>query len=183
MRVRDNQLPTKPHILSTMKDALTRRKFLATTTGALITMPAILNAEPQDPKPPLPDDLVKKFVGAAHGKFQDVKDLLAETPSLLNATWDWKNGDFETAIGGAGHTGNREIAEYLIAQGARTDLFIHTMLGHIDIVKPILIRYPEMINCKGPHGIPLIRHAEAGGEAAKELLEFLKTLQKLENEQ
>ena len=59
----------------------------------------------------------------------DTKALLAEQPSLLNATWDWGGGDFETGLGGAGHMGNREIAEFLIGQGARLDIFVATMLG------------------------------------------------------
>ncbi|MBA4291900.1 hypothetical protein C0431_02925 [bacterium] len=134
--------------------------------------------EPQDRKPALPANLVQEFVGVAHGQFDKVKELLTEHPTLLNAVWDWTNGDFESAIGAAGHIGHREIATYLIAQGARTDLFVHTMLGHTEIVKPILTRYPEMINCKGPHGITLIRHAEKGGEEAKELLDFLNSIKK-----
>jgi hypothetical protein len=40
--------------------------------------------------------------------------MLAELPTLLYATWDWGNGDFETALEGAGHVGNKEIANYLI---------------------------------------------------------------------
>lgn len=144
-------------------------------------MPNLINADPQEPKPSTINiDLVRNYVIAAHKSLDDLKPLLEETPTLLNATIDWKNGDFESAIGGAGHMGHRDIALYLIEKGARTDLFVHTMLGHIDIVKPILTRYPNMIKCDGPHGIPLIRHAEAGGEEAKEVLDFLKTLEKLQ---
>lgn len=153
---------------------LSRRQLITTSLSAM-TAAAIPAIATQDRKPPLADNLVQEFVGVAHGQFEKVKALLTENPTLLNAVWDWTNGDFESAIGAAGHTGNREIASYLIAQGARTDIFVHTMLGHIEIVKPTLIRYPEMINCKGPHGITLIRHAEIGGEQAKELLDFLKT--------
>ena len=36
-------------------------------------------------------------------------------------------------IGGAGHMGNREIAEFLIGQGARFDIFVAAMLGRIDV--------------------------------------------------
>lgn len=165
---------------------ISRRQLLGTSFGALTTSALTTNSlaimttstESQDRKPALPANLVQEFVGVAHGQFEKVKELLTEHPTLLNAVWDWSNGDFESAIGAAGHIGHREIATYLIAQGARTDLFVHTMLGHTEIVKPILTRYPEMINCKGPHGITLIRHAEKGGEEAKELLDFLNSIKK-----
>ncbi len=165
-----------------MKKSLSRRDLIVAATGAVIAMPNITlaaEADFQDRKPPLPPELVKEFVGAAHSNFDKVKEMLAAHPTLLNATTDHQNGDFEAAIGGAGHMGRRDIAEFLIAQGARTDLFVHAMLGHLDIVKPILTRHPEMINCKGPHGISLMRHAEMGKEGAKEVLDFLKSIQKV----
>jgi hypothetical protein len=99
--------------------------------------------------------------------------LLAEQPTLLNATWDWGGGDFESAIGGAGHMGNRAIAEFLISQGARFDIFVAAMLGHIDIIKPALTAWPHLVHSKGPHGISLLRHARAGGEPASVVVEFL----------
>ena len=45
-------------------------------------------------------------------------------PALLNATWDWGAGDFETALGAASHMGNRESAGVLLARGARLDLIL-----------------------------------------------------------
>ena len=50
------------------------------------------------------------------------------------------------------------------------------MLGKLEIVKAALTAYPDAINTPGPHGIPLITHAEAGGEDAKAVLEFLESL-------
>ena len=82
------------------------------------------------------------------------KALLAEQPSLLNATWDWGGGDFEMGIGGAGHMGNREIAEYLISQGGRFDIFVAAMLGKLEIVRSLLAAWPALLNSKGPHGTP-----------------------------
>jgi len=63
-----------------------------------------------DKGPPLEAALVKEFVGAAHGKLDRTKEMLAERPALLNATGDWGGGDFETGLGGAAHMGNRSIA-------------------------------------------------------------------------
>ncbi len=102
--------------------------------------------------------------------------MLAEQPALLNATWDWGGGDFETGLGGAGHMGNRDIAEFLIGQGARMDIFAAAMLGKLDIIRAMLGAWPSLLQSKGPHGIPLLRHARAGGEAAKAVVDYLQSL-------
>ncbi|HNA90044.1 MAG TPA: hypothetical protein PK414_14635 [Anaerolineales bacterium] len=127
-------------------------------------------------KPALEASLVQEFVGNAHGNFARVKELLEQEPALVNATWDWGGGDFETALGAASHMGNKQIANYLLEHGARLDVFAAAMLGKLDVVKAALAAYPEAIDTLGPHGIPLIDHAEAGREEAKMVLEFLKTL-------
>ena len=72
--------------------------------------------------------------------------------------------------------GSREIAEFLIGQGARMDLFTATMLGRLDIVTPILAAYPALRQSRGPHGLTLLHHARAGGEPARSVLEYLGRL-------
>jgi len=129
-----------------------------------------------DKKPALAASLVEEFVGNAHGNLARVKELLENEPALVNATWDWGCGDFETALGAAAHTGNRPIANYLLEHGARLDIFAAAMLGNLEIVKTALKLYPEMINTPGPHGIPLIAHAEAGGDESKAVLDYLSSL-------
>ncbi len=131
----------------------------------------------QPPKPdPLPPDLLKDFVGKAHANFEATKALLAEHSMLLNATWDWGGGDFETGLGGASHMGNRDIAEFLIGRGARMDLFTAVMLGRLDIVTPMLSAYPALLQSRGPHGLTLLHHARKGGGAAREVLDYLERL-------
>jgi len=49
-------------------------------------------------KPALEASLVQEFVGNAHGNFARVKELLEQEPALVNATWDWGGGEFETGI-------------------------------------------------------------------------------------
>jgi hypothetical protein len=120
--------------------------------------------------------LVQEFVGNAHGNLDRVKELLTQEPALINANWDWGGGDFETALGAASHMGRRDIANYLLENGARLDLFAAAMLGNLEIVRAVLNAYPAAINVPGPHGIPLIEHARAGGEEAKAVLEFLESL-------
>jgi hypothetical protein len=72
--------------------------------------------------------------------------------------------------------GRNDIASLLLEHGARLDLFAAAMLGKLGIVKAALEAYPEAINTLGPHGIPLIAHAKAGGEEARPVYEFLQSL-------
>lgn len=119
-----------------------------------------------DRGPRLDDDLVREFVIAGHANLEKTKELLEKQPALVNATWDWGGGDWETALGGASHMGSREVAEYLLAKGARMDVFCAAMLGRIDIVKAFLAADPNVVHLKGPHGISLLRHAKAGKQDA-----------------
>src|SRR6059058_6263078 len=119
---------------------------------------------------------VKRFVIAGHVNLAAVKAMLVEEPNLINGAIDWGNGDFETALGGASHMGRRDIAEYLLEHNARMDIFAATMLGKIDIVKAAVAAFPNIVRVPGPHGIPLIMHAEKGGPSAKAVLEFLQPL-------
>ena len=127
-------------------------------------------------KPRIEAALVEQFVGKAHGDLDRVRELLAEQPSLVNASWDWGDGDWETGLGAAAHMGRRDIAEFLIESGARVDLFAAAMLGWLEIVTTIISAYPEMAAAQGPHGIPLLRHAVAGGDAARHVAEYLQNL-------
>lgn len=128
-----------------------------------------------DTKPALEAKLVQEFVGVAHGDLDRVKELLAQEPALVNATWDWGGGDFETALGAAAHMGRKDIAAFLLENGARLDIFAAAMLGKLEVIKAALSAYPESINTPGPHGISLIAHAKAGGDDAKAVLEFLES--------
>jgi hypothetical protein len=122
--------------------------------------------------------LVQEFVGNAHGDLDRVKELLAQEPALINSSWDWGGGDWETGLGAAAHMGRNDIANYLLENGARLDLFAAAMLGNLEIVKAALAAYPDAINTPGPHGIPLIAHAKAGGEEASNVFEYLEMLLK-----
>ena len=125
-------------------------------------------------KAALEAELVQEFVGKSHGDFERVKELLAQEPALINASWDWGGGDWETGLGAAAHMGRVDIANYLLEHGARLDLFAAAMLGKLDIVRATLDAYPDAIHTSGPHGIPLIAHAQAGGHIAIPVYEYLK---------
>ena len=164
-------------------ETIQRRKFFL-KSGLLVTGTLLfpersnsetLNTNPMQDRPaPISAELVQEFVKVSHGNFAKVKEMLDQQPNLLNAAWDWGNGDYETGMNAAGHVGHVEIAEYLLSKGARMDIFCATMLGRLEIVKPILDAYPNLKTSKGPHGLKLLHHAEKGGENAKKVLEYLK---------
>ena len=160
-----------------------RRWFLATSGfSVLATARAVAQGQsaPQGPparkSEPLTDDLVHEWVWRGHFDLDGVKRMLAEHPTLINATYDWGNGDYEMAIGGAGHLGRRDIAEYLLSQGSRMDIFVATMLGRLDVVKPTLAAYPALARSRGPHGLTLQHHARQGGAPAREVLDYLQSI-------
>lgn len=119
--------------------------------------------------------LVQEFVANSHGNLERVKELLTQEPALINAVWDWGGGDWESGLGAASHVGRRDIAEYLLAHGARLDIFAATMLGELAVVQALVAAFPDIIHVPGPHGIPLIVHAQMGGERAQAVLEYLQT--------
>ena len=131
------------------------------------------------PPPQLDPAKVHAFVAHAHEDFEAVRELLNEEPSLVNAAWDWGGGDWETALGAAAHMGRRQIALFLLEHGARLDLFAAAMLGYFDIVSAVLSDFPEMRDALGPHGIPLVEHARAGGADARAVLELLEATEEV----
>lgn len=112
-------------------------------------------------------DMVWEFVRAGHNNLPRVKELLAMDPMLIYSGWDWGKGDdgeWESALGGASHTGNREIAQYLLSAGARIDCFCAAMLGERDVVLAILKANPSIATCKGPHGYTMLYHTAISGD-------------------
>lgn len=126
-----------------------------------------------DKKPALDAKLVEEFVGNAHGNLDRFKELLVQEPALINAAWDWGGGNFETALGASAHMRRKDIANFLLDHSARLDIFAAAMLGKLEIVQAVLDAHPNMINAPGPHGIPLLAHAQVGGEEARPIVEFL----------
>lgn len=129
-----------------------------------------------DEKPaPIDKELVAEFVLKAHGDLDFVRQTVEREPAIVNAAWDWGGGDWETGLGAASHVGRRDIAEYLLERGARKDVFAAAMLGEVDLVRAMLDAQPDLREARGPHGISLRAHAEAGGEQARDVLDLLQT--------
>lgn len=160
---------------------LSRRSFFASVPAGL-TVAAFSTESPMASGPvatsfPTQDpELVREMVSVAHGNVARVKELVSRNQTLAKASFDWGFGDWETALGAASHVGNREIAEFLLANGARPSIFSAAMLGQLDVVRAFVTASPGAQKIKGPHSITLLRHAMAGGAAAKPVLEYLTTL-------
>lgn len=121
--------------------------------------------------------VVVELVTVAHFNAARVKALVERQPAMARAAWDWGFGDWESPLGAASHVGHREIAEYLIARGARPTIFSAAMLGQLEVVKAFVAAAPGIQRTKGPHGIPLMKHAEAGGAPARAVADYLQTVE------
>lgn len=160
---------------------INRSEFLKSSlaVAGIVLLPSsnILSQEVKQEKPaPIALEVVKEFVGASHGKFDRVKQMLEENHLLHHVSYDWGGGDYESGIEAAGHVGNKEIAAYLLSKGARYNVYLASMLGHLDTVKQILTFNPGLLNSKGAHGFTMLHHAMKGGDESASVVEYLKSL-------
>jgi hypothetical protein len=120
--------------------------------------------------------LVREVVGASHRDLKRVQALVQRQPALARAGVDWGFGDWETCLDAASHVGNRPIAEFLLANGARPTMFSAAMLGHLDVVKAFIAAHPGVQRTPGPHGLTLMWHARQGGADAAAVVQYLTTV-------
>lgn len=151
---------------------LTRRAVVRSLAALPFLQQSAVPARP----PALQGDRVNEFVRVAHADLDATRKMLDAEPRLIRAAWDWGGGDFETALGGAAHMGRRDIATFLIDRGAQLDLFAAAMLGELPLVKAALEARPSLARVPGPHGIPLLAHAKAGGPSAAAVLDYVGTV-------
>ncbi len=116
--------------------------------------------------PALDTGLVQQIVLKAHGDFDSVRTLIEQERALVNGVWDWGNGDFETPLLAAAHTGQRDIALYLLEHGAQLSIPAAVMLGEVEIVRAALAAFPALRQTPGAHGISLVAHAGFSGSTA-----------------
>jgi ankyrin repeat protein len=102
---------------------------------------------------------IREFVIAGHGNLEKVKQMLAEAPQLLNASFRWSENDSETAVQAAAQVGSATVAHFLLKQGAPLEICTAAMLGMRDEVEARLNSDPRNANAAGAHGIPLLPHA------------------------
>jgi hypothetical protein len=152
---------------------ISRRAFAAAVPSA-----ALLQAQTptlaSETVAQLSAELVKDWIAKAHQRKIDLMEgLLKREPALLQSSWDWGAGDFESAIQAAAHTGSRDMALFLIDRGARFDLFAAAMLGQLALLKTTVEAYPATLQVRGAHGIPLLSHAIQGEAPARPVFDFL----------
>jgi len=155
---------------------VSRRSFLSTASVLIVPAAARTSHVVRADFPAHEPELVQEMVAVAHNNIARVRELVGRQPALAKATFDWGFGDWESAIDAASHVGNREIAEFLIANGARPTMFSAAMLGQLDVVKAAIAAAPGVQRTKGPHSITLLRHAMAGGPRAQAVVDYLKTI-------
>ena len=168
-----------------MLDSITRRGFLGLASSIpfvkipfadTIAVPDSIDG-PAAPNFPQHDyGVVREVVTVSHGNLARVKELVSPRPALARVSWDWGFGDWETPIDAASHVGNRPIAEFLIAHGARPTIFTSAMMGQLAIVKQWIDAVPGVQRNRGPHGITLLAHAKFGGPAASQVYDYLQSL-------
>ncbi len=121
-------------------------------------------------------ELVGAVVGAAHTDLDGVVEMVTARPHLARAAVDWGFGDWESALGAASHMGRRDIAEFLLANGARPDIFSAAMLGQLGAVRGMVEASPGVQRIPGPHGFTLLHHARVGGDHAADVRQYLEAL-------
>jgi hypothetical protein len=186
-----------------MAGELDRRAFAVLAGGAALSVAAGSRAEGTKPmtgpteapferdydppqfkpswkRPQVNRELLQDFIIFAHSDLEMTRKLLEKEPALLNGVIDWGGGDWESALGAAAHMGRRDIAEMLLAKGARIDLFAAAMLGLLDAVKAFLTLEPKLIDARGPHGFSLHFHAQVGGKESEKVLDYLQSVKKVE---
>ena len=167
--------------------SLSRRTFFSVSAGlsALGISALGTRAWAQSPPPyaigadafPQQDpSLVKDAVGASHGNFARIRELVEKQPAMARASIDWGFGDWETCLDAAAHVGNKPIADFLLTHGARPTIFSAAMMGQLDAVKAMIAARPGIQKTLGPHGITLMSHAKAGGPGAAAVVQYLASL-------
>lgn len=167
--------------------SFSRRSFFSLTTGlSALGISAFASKAWGQAPPPAPYamlgvdvfpqqalGLVKDAVGASHGNFARIRELVEQQPALARASMDWGFGDWETCIDAAAHVGNKPIADFLLSHGARPTIFSAAMMGQLDAVRAFVTARPGIQKTLGPHGITLMSHAKAGGPDAAAVVQYL----------
>jgi len=167
-----------------MLESMTRRGFLGLApTVPFLRFPfgdtvPVANSTADAPStfPQHDPAVVREVVQVSHGNLGRVKELVEARPALARVSWDWGFGDWETPIDAASHVGNRPIAGFLMANGARPTIYTAAMMGQIAIVKHWIEMVPGVQRNRGPHGITLLAHAKFGGADASQVYDYLQSL-------
>src|SRR5260221_8075114 len=168
-----------------MQPRWSRRSFFGLTSGFSALGASLLatKAWGQSPAPPassandafpaLDPALVREAVGVSHRDLKRVQELVERQPALARVSIDWGFGDWEACIDAASHTGNKAIADFLLANGARPTIFSAAMMGQLDVVKAFIAARPGVQRNLGPHGLTFMWHATQVGPDAATVGQYL----------
>jgi hypothetical protein len=168
-----------------MMQRWSRRSFVRLASGVSALGASLFPARARAQEPPAAASLapevfpaqdpalVKEVVGVSHRDLKRVQELVERQPALARASIDWGFGDWETCIDAASHVGNRPIADFLLAHGARPTIFSAAMMGQIDVVKAFVAARPGVQRTLGPHGLTLMWHAKQGRADAAAVVQYL----------
>ena len=171
-----------------MAERWSRRSFVGLTSGfsalgvslfstkAWGQSPAAATSLASDVFPGQDPALVREAVGVSHRDLKRLRELVERQPALARGAIDWGFGDWEACIDAASHTGNKAIAEFLLANGARPTIFSAAMMGQLDVVKAFIAARPGVQRNLGPHGLTLMWHARQGGTDADAVVRYLTAL-------
>lgn len=168
------EVPNVPRRAFLSLSALGVSMFAVKAWGQAPPLPYAISGA--DALPQQDPGLVKDAVGASHGNFARIRELVEKQPAMARASIDWGFGDWETCIDAAAHVGNKPIADFLLTNGARPTIFSAAMMGQLDAVKAFIAAKPGIQKTLGPHGITLMAHAKAGGPDAAAVVQYLATL-------
>jgi hypothetical protein len=146
------------------------------STNAAGQSPASGSSAASDAFPSQDPALVREIVGVSHRDLKRVQQLVERQPALARASVDWGFGDWEACIDAASHVGNKPIAEFLLANGARPTIFSAAMMGQLDVVKAFIASRPGIQKALGPHGLTLMWHARQGGPDAADVVRYLEAV-------
>jgi hypothetical protein len=168
-----------------MAQRWSRRSFFGLTSGLSALGVSVLATKAWGQAPASPPSLasdvfpaqdpalVKEAVGVSHRDLKRLRELVERQPALARGSIDWGFGDWEACIDAASHTGNKAIAEFLLANGARPTIFSAAMMGQLDVVKAFIAARPGVQRGLGPHGLTLMWHAQQGGPDAVSVVRYL----------
>src|SRR6185436_12384061 len=145
----------------------TRRAFSAILPAAAAGLALAQKSDTADLVPIAPE-LVKDWVGKAHERKADVMEaLLKREPNLIQSSWVWGNGDWESGLQAAAHTGSREMALFLLERGARViPLLSHAVVGAAPAVpvRDYLLAKGVDVNAAANNGMTALMQAVLTGQ-------------------
>src|SRR5947199_9554770 len=106
------------------------------------------------------------------GDLERVKAYLSQDPNQI----DLLDAKGQTVLARAIRSGKQEVVEFLLAKGAKEDIYAAAVVGHVDKVAAFLKQDKKLVNARDSHGRAPLHWAAIYGQAkVMELLLAVKT--------